>query len=130
MPKYTTVTAQLDTVSCNDAVRPLDVCDTIHRKAMYRTFKIGDADNDGSADSGLLFMYNWQPAYRGYPYYDYNSWHRLYKGNAISLRASQSISAYPDTLQGLTPFAACMPQSSSQGSACVEPGEYTLVSFF
>jgi len=130
LPKYTTVTAQLDTVSCNDAVRPLDVCDTIHRKAMYRTFKIGDADNDGSADSGLLFMYNWQPAYRGYPYYDYNSWHRLYKGNAISLRASQSISAYPDTLQGLTPFAACMPQSSSQGSACVEPGEYTLVSFF
>ncbi|MFT5512313.1 MAG: hypothetical protein ACI8SE_000711, partial [Bacteroidia bacterium] len=130
LPKYTTVNGQLDTVSCNDAVLPLDVCDTVHRKAMYRTFKIGDADNDGTADSGLLYMDGWQIAYRWYPYYDYNSWHRLYKGNAIALRASQSVSAYPDTLLGLTPYSNCLPQWSTYGSACLEPGEYTLVSFF
>ena len=52
LPNFTTITGQLDTVSCNDAIRPLEVCDTIHRKAMYRSFKIGDANNDGTADSG------------------------------------------------------------------------------
>jgi len=130
LPNSTTIAGQLDTVSCNDAIRPVEVCDTIHRKAMYRTFKIGDADNDGTADSGLLFMYSWQSGYRGYPYYDYNSWHRLYKGNSISLRASQSVSSYPDTLQGLSALHNCLAQSSSSASACIEPGEYTLVSFF
>ena len=130
LPNFTTITGQLDTVSCNDAIRPLEVCDTIHRKAMYRSFKIGDANNDGTADSGMLYMSNWQRGYRGYPYYDYNSWHRLYRGNAISLRASQSVSSYPDSLQGLSAMHNCLAQSSTAASACLEPGEYTLVSFF
>ncbi len=130
LPKYTTVNGQIDTISCNDAVRPLEICDSAYKKAMYRTFVIGDADNDGLADSGMLYMSSWQTVYRGYPYYDYNAWHRIYKGDALALRSTQSVSGYPDTLTGLTAHSDCFAQSTSAASGCLEPGTYTLVSYF
>lgn len=130
LPYRTSVNGKVDTISCNDAVRPLEVCDTAYRKAMYRVFEIGDANNDGKADSGMLFVSYLQNVYRGYPYYDYNAHHRLYKGDALSLRSSQSVSGYPDTLLGLDAVGICYPQSATSFSACLEPGKYTLVSYF
>ncbi|MBI1306538.1 MAG: T9SS type B sorting domain-containing protein [Bacteroidetes bacterium] len=124
------VTAQYDTVSCNDALLPEDRCEPLFHKAMYRTFVVGDADKDGRADSGLVYITNLLQGYVGYPYYNYHANHRIYKGDAKALRAAQSGSAYPDTLFGLTPYSECIPNSAYQMGVCVEPGIYTLVSTF
>lgn len=130
LPNYTRIQAGKDTISCNDGVMPEDICDTIKRKVMYRSFEIGDADGDGQADSGMVDISGLQTVYRGYPYYDYHGQHRLYRGNVFDLRASQSVSAYPDTLTGLVPYTDCFNLGSSGQDVCVTPGTYTLVSFF
>ena len=122
LPNYTNVDAGLDTISCFDGPIPLDVCDSTYGKVMYRTFNIGD--------SGLLYISNLQNVYRGYPYYDYNAHHRIYKGDAKALRIGQSISEYPDTFAGLSAYSNCLPQTATNGEVCMEPGKYTLVSFF
>lgn len=130
LPNYTTVNGGLDTISCFDGPLPEEVCDTTYTKVMYRTFTIGDADGDGNADSGLLYINSLQNVYRGNPYYDYNAYHKIYKGNAKTLRFNQNIAAYPDTFFGLTSYTNCLPQNATNGEVCIEPGEYTLVSFF
>ncbi|MBO6517861.1 MAG: hypothetical protein JJ975_15050, partial [Bacteroidia bacterium] len=132
LPNFTRITGGLDTVACYDGVLPVSSCDTNrdYRKVMYRTLTIGDADGDGNADSGMLYISNMQVAYRGWPYYDYNSWHQLYKGDALALRASQSVSSFPDTLKGLVPVNECIPQNQANQNFCLEPGTYTLVSRF
>ncbi len=129
---YTTYYGGYDTVACFDGILPENVCDTgrDYRKVMYRTFKVGDWDNDGDADSGMVHINGLSSAYRGRPYYDYNSLHALYKGNAIDLRAAQSVSAYPDTLTGLNKVGNCLGFNVTRQSYCLEPGEYTLVSMF
>jgi hypothetical protein len=122
---------EYDTISCNDGIRPDSMCETRYTKTMYRVIKIGDSDGDGDADSGLLYISGLQNVYRGWPHYDYNANHRLYKGNALTLRNTQtSITGYPDTLTGLVPYTDCFGASATIQEVCVEPGEYTLVSFF
>lgn len=130
LPKYTTINGQYDTVSCFDGPSPDSVCDRNKKKVMYRTFVVGDADNDGTADSGLLRITGLTTYRRPWPYYTYHTDHQLFKGNAIDLRNSQNVYNSQDTLKGLIPYRKCLGPTISHFDACVEPGTYTLVSYF
>ena len=124
LQSYAYTYASVDTISCNDGIRPDSICDSTLKKTMYRVFRIGDADGDGIADSGLLIISSLR-------YTAGSTAHRLYKGNALTLRDSQNISAYPDRIKGLTPVVPCSKMvHTSSIEYCLTPGDYTLVSYF
>jgi hypothetical protein len=120
---YTTVYGERDTISCFDGPQPEFVVDTSLTKKIYRVFNIG------SSDSGLLVVASLLTNYTNSPTV-WHSNHQLYKGNALSLRSTQSVSQHPDTLAGLTKYKEGWLNRNSRFAACIEPGTYTLVSFF
>ena len=126
LPKWKYIYAKTDTIACNNTLMPESSCDTFLTKAIYRVFKIGDVTGDAIADSGMLqinsLILGSYPQYRGN--------HRLYKGNALTLRDNQSVSSYPQKLTGLKPLNECMGKYTSSQFICIEPGEYTIASFF
>ncbi len=102
--------AAADTFGCANTVRPAgDRCDTFIVKATYRQFNI--------ADSGILNINSLR-------FFD----NKLYLGNASALAASQNAFTYPDTINGLVPYSACMKSlvGCKGNNACVIPGTYTF----
>ncbi|MDI1234524.1 MAG: hypothetical protein PSX81_09595, partial [bacterium] len=127
IPKNLTVYMGNDTIACSNTVRPERNCDSTLNKAIYRVFKIGDSDKDGKLDSGVMFF---SGLLTNYTNGKYRSDHALYKGNVLKLRQKQNVSMFPDTIKGLKQHTTCFGQSYSYGSVCMEPGEYTMVSYF
>ncbi|MCB9251679.1 MAG: gliding motility-associated C-terminal domain-containing protein [Flavobacteriales bacterium] len=124
LPKWKNpIYGKTDTIACNEGIIPEHICDTSLTRTSYRVLKIGDVTGDGVPDSGYLNIFNLP-----YTYYTGEQF-RLYKGNALTLRDSQSISKYPDVIKGLKPYTNCFGGYNTTNFVCVEPGEYTLVSF-
>jgi hypothetical protein len=74
LPANTTVQTKVDTVICDNTVIPELPCDNTRKKAIYRVFRMGDVNNDGVADTGLLQVYSAMSS--AVP-------SRIYKGNAL-----------------------------------------------
>lgn len=119
LPNYSQITASADTVACSNTILPGQSCDSSYKKAIYRVFTIGDSDNNGTVDSGMI----------SYSYRSSNL-NRFYKGNVFGLRSSQSIQSYPDTLAGLKSYTDCITSTTGTMDVCLEPGTYTHVAFF
>ncbi|NUM31095.1 MAG: gliding motility-associated C-terminal domain-containing protein [Bacteroidetes bacterium] len=122
--------SKLDEFGCGHNVLPgANRCDTSHKKAIYRLFKIGDTDGDNKADSGLLSIFNLKTN-QGPEKIQYV----LYNKNLRSLSISQSKYFYPDTLSNPGQISACTNYNVGYNGAssryyCVTPGDYTLGSF-
>jgi len=129
LPQATWVISKADTFGCEKTILPLDHCDSIWDRAIYRTFIIGDVDNDNVLDSGLLRINNMAHSRPGGGVFT----KRIYRGNAIELAQNQSAFRFNDTLKGLNPFGNCQNTINSYqdvvGSVCVTPGEYTFITF-
>lgn len=121
-------TSQPDTFGCAKTVLPADACKDFDR-AMYRVFTLGDGDNDGTNDSGSLYISPLAGLLQTNNA-KYHNW-SLYKGNAGTLAGNQNVSQYPDTISGLNPIFSCQPQFLNAHSyhTCLTPGTYTLVTF-
>ncbi|MFM9944915.1 MAG: PKD domain-containing protein [Bacteroidia bacterium] len=125
-----TYNAKSDEFGCGHSVLPgANRCDTAHKKAIYRLIKIGDADADNLADSGLLSVFNLKTN-QGPEKIQY----ALYNKNLRQLAISQNKFMYPDTLGNPGLLASCTYYNvayngSSSRYYCVTPGDYTLAAF-
>ena len=121
-------TAAADTFGCSNTVMPKiptgSYCNSNFKKAMYREFVIGDADGNGTTDSGIVSL-----NYYGYNNGSYMNF-MLYKGDANALAIAQNAHNNTDTLLGLTPYSECRYYvSCSYDRVCVTPGTYSLLTF-
>lgn len=120
--------SQTDTFGCSQTVLPADACAGYDR-AMYRVFTLGDGDNDGTNDSGSLYISPLAGLLQtnNAKYFKWS----LYNGNAGVLAKNQNVSQYPDTISGLNPIFSCQPQFLNAHSyhTCLTPGTYTLVTY-
>jgi len=102
-------------------------------KAMYREVKIGDADGNGTPDSGLLCMSGLRTDYWASPPHVYS----FFKGDANQLATAAGTHTYGQKISGLTDYAGfCIDKDDNTSNppgidnfcACVPPGTYTLAS--
>lgn len=129
---YTSVVAPF---SCVKTVLPdTTVCNAVADRAIFREFTIGDANNDGQPDSGVITITN-----ANYRDDDLNrrAISLLYAGSASDLAAAQNIYSWPGRLDGLNPMTGCpFYNSAPNGNSiyttqryCLTPGKYTLLTF-
>lgn len=109
-------TSTYDAMGCSNTVLPGSPC-TGSTKATYRIIKIGDSDGDGNTDYGTLTIGGVSCGRFSY---------RLYRGNARTEAINAGTFNAGQTIPNLTPVTACFCISMS---LCVEPGDYTLVTF-
>lgn len=117
-----------DTFGCRLSVLPPATtgseCISDVSKVSYKTFLIGDGNNDGIPDSGAVRMayYDSLPSYRQRI--------SLYKGDANAIATAQQLFNFPDTLSALIPVSECRRESLCEGDyVCVTPGVYTIANF-
>lgn len=120
----TLYTAAADTFGCANTVLPkgINACYPDYNKAIYREFVIGDADGNGSADSGIVSL----------SYYGHSGdpmGFMLYKGNANSLAIANNKHSSTDSLVGLNPYTDCLRYHTGCGNTqvCLTPGAYSFV---
>lgn len=121
---------------CEETVLPDNlICGEIDR-AMYRQFRIGDADGDGIEDAGLLTIRGLRTDLLVNPPFPRINY-ELYQGDANALATVAGAHFPGDLITGLTNYTGiCIdddditvnPPGIDQFCACVMPGIYTLSS--
>ena len=120
LPDDISISSSTGRFNCSNTVLPDgDVCSANTNRAMYREIIIGDADGDGSDDSGVLTLSN------GNYYFRYS----FYKGSSTELATAQGTYNAGETFTGLEEFTLCNSLYYSNPKVCVEPGKYTLITF-
>jgi gliding motility-associated-like protein len=125
--------------SCVKTVLPDTVlCNPVADRAIFREFTIGDANNDGQPDSGMLSITSAN--------YRTDALNRLsisllYAGSADALAAAQNKYTWPEKIDGLDPLAGCAFYNSAPygypgwdqiyttQKYCLVPGKYSFLTF-
>ncbi|MBK9538866.1 MAG: hypothetical protein IPO12_09025 [Flavobacteriales bacterium] len=132
-------TSTPDTFSCANSPLPdTFTCNPDETKAIYRQFRVGDADGDAVPDSGQMIIEAFTSSY----YFNLlGTWHQssamLFEGNAQAEATAQNTFAWPQQFTGLTPETGCgmyttLDQSGSWTvtyEGCHTPGVYTHAQF-
>lgn len=104
-------------------------CNPNMDRAKYRQFVVGDADGDGSLDSGTVEIR--RIVYRN-TLNNFNIKSVLFQGDGDALSTAQNAFAYPQTFNGLLPMYSCgiynqVIDTTNFLSYCLTPGAYTLM---
>ena len=119
---------------CENTVLPASNPCMNRKKAIYREINIGDANNDGTADDGLLCMSNLRVDLKAAPPIFYG----FYKGDANQLATAAGTHSAGEVIPGLVDYAGfCIDQDDDTLTlkglpnfcACVTSGIYTLASY-